>query len=66
MSTWHQRKAESRGVVYWHETLWTVLHDPPNDCSTLTRFNLKVDAEAYMERNKHIGNLLLIKPAKDK
>lgn len=31
MATWHQLHARPQPRLY-HDTLWTVLTDPPNDC----------------------------------
>lgn len=65
MATWHQEKARARnGFHYWHETLWTVLHDPPGKCAGLTRFANRQDAKAYIENRQAKGDkhLILIAP----
>lgn len=52
MATWHQQR---NPVNFWHETLWTVVHDPPNECTSLARFNSKAEAEQYMQNLKNLN-----------
>lgn len=45
MSTWHQRR---NPVQHWHETLWTVSVDPPNESTYFYRTSTKELAEVYL------------------
>ena len=47
MATWHQLKAPCK---LYHETEWTVVIDPPNDCRTLTTFTSEKSAHEYCAR----------------
>lgn len=47
MSTWHQRKAGMPQL--WHETLYTVVSDPPDEMLTVSRFADPVQAERLKE-----------------
>jgi len=49
MATWHQLKARPR---LFHDTAWTVVEDPHNDCTSLTTFTREADARAYCDRVK--------------
>lgn len=51
MSTWHQRKAKP--VPLWHETLWTVVVDPPNGMCCGMRFETAEDADDYRSKVAH-------------
>lgn len=52
MSTWHQRRAP---VNLRHETEWTVVDDPPNECMSLMTFKTHEEAKAYIERRAVYG-----------
>lgn len=49
MATWHQNRART---PLWHETKWTIVSDPPNGCTTVSRVDTKEEAEAYLARIK--------------
>jgi len=59
MSTWHQQNANSRAykagkpTVFWHETLWTVVVDPPNEMTCLMRFDAEQAARKYQKNAAH-------------
>lgn len=62
MATWHQRQ---NPVPLWHETKWTVVNDPPNETTTVMRFDHPHEAESYMDRMKSRGNdkhMYLLRP----
>lgn len=46
MSTWHQDRASTTPM--WHESLFTVVTDPPLHCQTLSRFATYAEAETYI------------------
>ncbi len=46
MATWHQQRAK---VVLFHETDWTIVNDPPNQCTTLSRFSTEDKAKETLE-----------------
>ena len=64
MSTWHQQR---NPIPLFHETMHTVVSDPPNDCLVLTRFEKHEEAQAYLDRliksgkGKHCYVLLPLK-----
>lgn len=45
MATWHQQKNRS---VLFHDTLWTIVNDPPGECRTLSVFPTKAGAEEQL------------------
>lgn len=47
MATWHQLQ---NPVPLYHETLWTVVTDPPNDMCYLTRFGAQAEADAFLAK----------------
>ena len=49
MATWHQNKNR---VKLFHETLWTVVIDPPNDTMCLMLFETRAKAEEYIKKTK--------------
>lgn len=50
MATWHQMQARRRlGFRLFHETLWTVLYDPPGNMASSMRFTTEQAARAYYE-----------------
>lgn len=49
MATWHQQR---NPVRYWHETLWTVLIDPPNRSVSLYRTSTRREAEECLDNLK--------------
>ena len=49
MATWHQRLAHTR---LYHDSEWTVVEDPPNDCRALQTFSTCYLAEAHRDRIK--------------
>jgi hypothetical protein len=66
MATWHQQRA--KGVKLYHETEWTVVEDPPNQCRTLSRFNTKTAADTYLDNLKRLGkaeHAYILKPASE-
>jgi hypothetical protein len=66
MATWHQQQ---HPVRLWHETDWTVVIDPPNECRGLYRTSTRELAEVYL-RNLKANNprvfpyAYILKPAK--
>ena len=52
MSTWHQRR---NPAPLWHETLWTVVTDPPDEILTVRRFGKKESAEEHLSNLDAIG-----------
>lgn len=61
MSTWHQRQ---NSVKLYHDTMWTVVEDPPNDCRTLTLFETEATARVYLDRVKAKGKrAYILRPA---
>lgn len=52
MSTWHQQRAR---VPLYHASQWTVVSDPPNECTTVARFATLADAETYLSNCKAHG-----------
>lgn len=49
MATWHQ---ERRNARLYHDTQWTVVEDPPNDCRALSTFETRAAAEAWRDKIK--------------
>lgn len=49
MATWHQLQ---RPTILFHQTEWTVVEDPHNDCRTLSTFNTEQLAREYCTRVK--------------
>lgn len=47
MATWHQQKAR---VPLWHASLWGVVTDPPNGCTSVMRFDTAQEAEAFLPK----------------
>ena len=50
MSTWHQRQHPAK---LWHDTMWTLVSDPPERCMTLMLFSNEADARARMKKEDH-------------
>lgn len=50
MATWHQMR---NPVRLYHESKWTVVIDPPNDCRACMLFDTREAAEAYLAKVKH-------------
>lgn len=50
MATWHQMK---NPVQLWHETLWSVVTDPPHGCLTVERFESADMAQTRANKHKH-------------
>jgi hypothetical protein len=44
MATWHQQRA---AVPLFHPTKWTVVIDPPNQCTSVSRFDTAKLANDY-------------------
>lgn len=63
MATWHQKKA---GMRLYHETKWTVVDDPPHDCTGLTLCESEEEAEAVAARLKARGreHVYVLAPAR--
>jgi hypothetical protein len=67
MATWHQGRPR---LKLYHDTLWTVCIDPPNDMMALMTFTTKALAEVYM-RNLAANNpavhkyAYMVKPASE-
>ena len=40
----------------WHETQWTVVSDPPNGMTTLSRFDTQEECVEYMSNLVKHGN----------
>lgn len=59
MATWHQQR---RPVRLYHDTLWTVVSDPPNGMRTLITCASKEQAEAWAANDP---NAYVLKPAKE-
>jgi hypothetical protein len=59
MATWHQLK---RPVTMFHQTLWTVVVDPPGECRSLITFGRERDALMHM-RNLRTNQPRLAKHA---
>lgn len=49
MATWHQKQAR---IPLYHETQWTIVNDPPNECLGLSRFESKELAEQVLSNWK--------------
>ena len=49
MATWHQSKNPCK---LYHETLWTVVIDPPNNVTCCMLFETRNKAEEYIKRTK--------------
>lgn len=62
MATWHQEQARTR---LWHETKWTVVEDPPNQCRSLTLCDTEQEAITYRDARKARGatHVYILKPA---
>lgn len=52
MATWHQMQ---RPVQLWHETMWTIVSDPPHDGRTVSRFATCEEADATKARWEKAG-----------
>lgn len=52
MSTRHQKRA---GVRFGHDTEWTVVLDPPNDCASQMCFETESLADQYLANVKARG-----------
>ena len=52
MSTWHQRRNPQ---PLWHETLWTVVSDPPEDTLSVMRFGTRASAEEHLANHEALG-----------
>ncbi len=52
MATWHQQRAR---VQLWHDTLWTVVTDPPGECTSIMRFEAESEARAFLARIQERG-----------
>lgn len=48
MSTWHQQQNMPQ---LWHETLWTLVFDPPNQTLCIERFSDPIVAERSRQRH---------------
>lgn len=48
MSTWHQQQ---NPTPLWHETLWTLVFDPPNETLSIERFSDPIVAERSRQRH---------------
>ena len=66
MATWHQRQRP--GKLY-HETLYSVVIDPPNGCTAVVRYSTRGEAEQYLanvrargERHAYILNPQWVTP----
>jgi hypothetical protein len=50
MSTWHQRR---RPVKFYHETLWTLVNNPPNEMTELFTFKTEAEAKVWQQYRPH-------------
>ena len=62
MATWHQKRS---GARLYHDTLWSVVSDPPNQCRAITLCATEHEAREYMERLKARGqdHVYILRPA---
>lgn len=63
MSTWHQDHSNYR---LYHDTEWTVVEDPPNDCRALALFDTELEANAWRDQCKRLHpswSVYVLKPA---
>jgi len=51
MATWHQQQRRTR---LFHERLWNVVTDPPNECTTIMQFETEAEAKAFLERLREL------------
>ena len=61
MSTWHQRQNMPQ---LWHETLWTLVTDPPDDTLCIQRFKDPVEAQRHLQQliEAHVRREILKHP----
>lgn len=52
MATWHQKR--NKAPLY-HNTLWTVVSDPPNRCRALSLFRTEAGAQEYLSNLERLG-----------
>lgn len=67
MATWHQEQARKRpGFKLYHETKWTVLHDPPNEMASAMLFETAGMARDYRYRlpPSRQAHTLILPPAR--
>jgi hypothetical protein len=67
MATWHQEQARKQpGFKLYHETKWTVLHDPPGEMSSSMLFDLYREAYAYEQHARASGMMhyVILRPAR--
>ena len=53
MATWHQQR---NSAPLWHPTKWSVVEDPPGQCTTVSRFDTLAQAQTYLDSLKRHGN----------
>ena len=59
MATWHQMQ---RPVRLWHETMWTVVVDPPHRPLGLMLFETEAEAKQYAANVQHA---YVLRPARE-
>jgi hypothetical protein len=67
MATWHQMQARKRpGFKLYHETMWSVLYDPPNEMASIMLFATYREAQAYRSRFSpdRSDHTMILRPAK--
>lgn len=52
MATWHQMRNQ---IPLWHESKWTVVDNPPNDCQSVMRFETAAKANEYLANRQRLG-----------
>lgn len=52
MATWHQQRARTR---LYHDTQWSVVSDPPHDCTAITLCDTEAEARAFLARLTALG-----------
>jgi len=65
MATWHQQQASTK---LYHDTEWTIVEDPHNDCRSLSTFTTEQGAREYLARVKALRPNVpayLLKPASE-
>lgn len=63
MATWHQLRVQTR---LYHDTQWTVVEDPPNECRVLALCETEAEANAYRDQSKAqhpTWSVYVLKPA---
>lgn len=65
MATWHQQQARTK---LYHETKWTVVEDPPNDCMALCLCETEAETVIWQARCKELHptwSVYILKPASE-